>query len=392
MNQAAARLPGFGLLLLIWTVRGSILLGILFALAAPTPQRRTDSTIDDRVSLDPPQTVETVDSRVCVHTRLTDEVEETKIQQTLRLVREMGATWVVDFFPWSYVQPTPGEFDWTHHDIRIKHAENQGLRIIARLGLVPAWARDDGSGRTTPNYLPEDRYDDFARFVRAFVERYEGRVSHIIIWNEPNLNFEWGERPADPVAYTRLLQIAYEAAHAANPDIVVLGGALAPTLEPAGEAGAGWNDIDYLTQMYEAGAADAFDMLAVHNYGLISPPDDTPAPDILNFRRIELLREVMENYGDGHKPVMITETGWNDAPQYPYRVSPEQRISYTLEAFGFTAAAYPWLEALCVWQFRLPAPTQGYRDYFTLVSSEFDRKPIYFALQAYAKGEELPSW
>lgn len=335
------------------------------------------------VTLDPPKTVQTVDPRVCVHTRLTDEVEEWKIQETLRLVHQMGASTIVEFLPWAYVERTRGDYDWYQPDRIVKHAENQGLRVIARLGLVPAWARAEIETATL-NYLPEDEFESFANFVGAFVERYQGRVDHIIIWNEPNLDFEWGGRTPDPAAYTELLRLSYQAAKSANPDVVVMLAGLAPTLARPGEGG--WHDLDYLRRLYEAGAADYFDALAVHNYPFNRPPVAPPAEDVLNFRRVELIREIMVTYGDVDKPVYITETGWNDSPRYTYGVRPGERIAYTLEMYEFTQQTYPWLESICLWHFRLPAPTNNYYDYFTYVSTDFQLKPIYEALQSYARG------
>jgi hypothetical protein len=58
------------------------------------------------------RTVVTTNPLIGVHTRLTDEVEEWKVQRTLQMVREMGAPWIVEFFPWSYIEPRPGQFDW----------------------------------------------------------------------------------------------------------------------------------------------------------------------------------------------------------------------------------------------------------------------------------------
>ena len=84
-----------------------------------------------------------------------------------------------------------------------------------------------------------------ASYVSAFVEHFRGRVDHIVIWNEPNLSLEWGYRPVDPEGYTDLLRAVYPRAKAADPDVVVLGGALAPTLAPAGDP-EGMNDLDYL--------------------------------------------------------------------------------------------------------------------------------------------------
>lgn len=60
----------------------------------------------------PPRTVHTTHPIVSVHTRLTDEVEEWKIQRTLQMVREMGATTIVEFFPWAYYHAEHGGFAW----------------------------------------------------------------------------------------------------------------------------------------------------------------------------------------------------------------------------------------------------------------------------------------
>ena len=363
---------------------------VLWVLPQPILHNLTPEYTSPIVTFDPQQQVETIDSRVCVHTRLTDEVEEYKVQRTLQMVREMGASTIVELLPWAYVEREKGVYDWTHPDRIIDHAENQGLQIIVRLGIVPRWVPAEVNvGNATLNYLPNSKFETFAEYVGTFVERYRGRVDHIIIWNEPNLNFEWGGRAADPIAYTRLLQLSYEAAHAANPDIVVLNAPLAPTLAPPGGAEAGWDDLDYLRQMYEAGASDYFDAVAIHNYPFNHPPQDEPDPDVLNFRRLELMREIIVEYGDGDKPVFITETGWNDHPRFTYGVRAIQRINYTREMWTFTQENYPWLEGICIWNFRIPIATNSYPDYFTLIStSGFHPKPIYESIQAYARGWE----
>ena len=66
------------------------------------------------VHLGPPQTVEPLHPVVCTHTRLTDEVEEWKVQRTMQLVREMGAATIVEFFPWPYVEKQEGVYDWAY--------------------------------------------------------------------------------------------------------------------------------------------------------------------------------------------------------------------------------------------------------------------------------------
>ncbi len=318
-----------------------------------------------------------------VHTRLTDEVEEWKIKRTLQMVREMGAPWIVEYFPWGYYEPKKGVYNWAHPDVVVKHALNQGLTVIARLGFVPKWARPKDS---IVSYLDPEHYDDFGDFVYAFVEHYRGKIRYIIIWNEPNIALEWGYRPVDPEAYTELLKVAYRRAKEADPEIKVLAGALAPTLAPPGDPW-GMNDLDFLRSMYRAGAKDYFDILAVHSYGWTFPPDDPPAPDKVNFRRVELLRRIMEENGDAHKPIIITEGGWNDHPRWSKAVRPAQRVEYTIRAYEIALKEWEWCQALCLWAFRYPWATHTYQDYFTFVAVDFTPKPIYFEVQRYARGE-----
>ncbi len=304
------------------------------------------------------------------------------------MVREMGATTIVEFFPWPYIEPQQGVYWWDHSDMIVRHARAQGLTVIARLGMVPDWAQPYGSDKTADTsltYLEPDRFWDFGHFVEIFAEHYQDEIDHIIIWNEPNLAYEWGYQEVRPERYVSLLQFGYSAAHRANPDVTVLAGTLAPTLEPVGSPH-GMNEIDYLNQFFEWGGGETFDALAIHTYGFKFPPEEPPAPDVLNFRRAELLYDIMSAYGYGDKPVYITEAGWNDHPRWTKAVRPGQRITYSLGAFQYAEANWPWVEALCVWAFRYPRPTHNYPDYFTLVSPDFTPKPIYDELQAWARG------
>ncbi|MGQ9598642.1 MAG: beta-galactosidase [Anaerolineae bacterium] len=353
----------------------------LLSLLAGTPFRPV-------VSLGPPQTVESINPKMGVHTRLTDEVEPWKIKHTLEMVREMGAVWIVEYFPWAYYEPSPGRFNWSHADLVVDHARRQGLTVIARLGHVPEWARPDPEERvTTFTYLDEAHYDTFARYVQAFVEHFRGRVDHIVIWNEPNLSLEWGYRPVDPEGYTALLRAVHNRAKAANPEIVILGGALAPTLAPVGDP-EGMNDLDYLRRMLAAGAGEVMDGLAAHAYGWQFPPDAPADPKIVNFARTELLRQLLVEAGCPSLPIYVTEGGWNDHPRWTKAVRPAQRAAFSIRAYQKAAEEWPWCQAVVLWAFRYPRPANTYQDYFTFVTTDFIPKPIYFAVQRYARGEE----
>jgi hypothetical protein len=307
-------------------------------------------------------------------------VEAWKIKYTLQLVREMGAPWVVEYFPWAYHEKFPGVFEWSHSDLVVQNANRQGLKLIARLGFVPEWARPADSASS---FLAEEDYERFGDYVYAFVNRYRGQVDYIIIWNEPNLALEWGFQPVDPVAYTQLLRVAYRRAKEANPQVQVLGGALAPNLAPPGDEFA-MNDPDYLQGMLDAGAGEVMDGLAVHAYGWVYPPDDSPAPDVVNFRRVELLHQILVDKGYAALPLHITEGGWNDHPRWTRAVKPGQRIQYTIQAYQM-AQQWPWLESISLWAFRYPWSAKTYLDYFTFVTPDFIPKPIFEEVQRYAR-------
>ncbi len=327
----------------------------------------------------PQQTVRTTHPIFGVHTRLTDEVEPWKIKRSLEMVREAGASWIVEFFPWAYYHAEDGGIAWQHPDLVVEHAAGQGLKVVARLGLTPDWARPEDTPLT---YLDPGAYADFAQFAAEFAQRYAGTVTHVIAWNEPNLSYEWGYRKTPPAEYVELLKVFYPAVKEASPDTQVLAGALAPTLEPSDSPWA-YNDLDFLAGIYESGGADYFDGLAVHVYGLTFPALSEPDESILNFRRVELMREVMLAHDDADTPMIITETGWNDHPRWTLAVKPALRIQYTLDALQYAEVNWPYVEGVAIWAFRFPAPTKSYMDYYTLVTPEFVAKPIYHALQEY---------
>jgi hypothetical protein len=186
-------------------------------------------------------------------------------------------------------------------------------------------------------------------------------------------------RPVDAKAYVDLLKIAYRRAKQADPSVIVLAGALAPTLEPIGSA-AGLNDLTYLQRMYDAGAKGHFDALAAHAYGLTAPMTEGPDPNRVNFRRVELLRQIMIDNGDPAKPVYITEAGWNDSPRWNMAVKSAQRIEYTLAAYDW-AQQQDWIVMLAMWAFRYPHATRTYQDGWTWVTEDFQPKPIYTEVQ-----------
>ncbi|MBI5035657.1 MAG: beta-galactosidase [Chloroflexi bacterium] len=321
------------------------------------------------------------------------EVEEWKRDRTVRMAREAGIIWAKQQFSWEEIEKRKNQFDWDKSDQMIATFEKYGLQIIARLDRPPAWSHKD---KSIPQAPPDD-LNDYGDFVDAFVRRYRGRVNYIQIWNEPNIFPEWGNRPVDPWGYAELLRVAYARAKAANPNVRVLSAPLAITL------GEGWsadspywrnmNDLDYLRSMYAAGAKDNFDILSANAFGLKSTPDDSPDPNRLNFQRVVLARQIMEENGDAYKAVWINEYGWNAAPaDFPNdkliwgRVPEQQQADYTVRGITQARTDWQWVGVFNIWYFRQVGDITPDRAdyYFRMVDVDFTPRLIYLRLKEVA--------
>jgi hypothetical protein len=72
----------------------------------------------------------------------------------------------------------------------------------------------------------DDANNAWQAFVRNVAQRYP-LAAGIEVWNEENASTHWGGCPADPVRYTELLQRAYDAVKAVDPNMKVVTGGLA---------------------------------------------------------------------------------------------------------------------------------------------------------------------
>ncbi len=152
----------------------------------------------------------------------------------------------------------------------------------------------------------------FARQLAALARQ---RVDAIEVWNEPNLDREYGYGKVDPANYTNMLREAYRAIKAARRSTLVIGGGLAPTGAFGGGCTAnGCDDNFFLSRLARLGAARHMDCMgAHHNAGMIGPDqtDNAPVgnPDHHSWYFWGTLN-VTHNAFRGRLPVCWTELGY----------------------------------------------------------------------------------
>ncbi len=336
-----------------------------------------------------------------VNTFLYQEVEDTKIRLSLAAIKSAGFGFIREQVAWqefergqknSYWDERWQRSSWTNLDRLVRLVQEYGLQMVARVDYPPDWALPPGQ---TWHASPPADFADYGDFVYTLASRYRGQIKYYQVWNEPNLTIEWGQKPVDPAEYVRLLRVAYQRIKEADPQAVVIAAALAPTIE---QGPLNLSDLDYLRQMYEAGAKDYFDIASVNPYGLRSGPDDRSlAADDTNFSRPIQAREIMVQYGDAAKPIWASETGWCALPpEYPLppeygRTTLAQQGAYTARGYERVLREWPWLGAMFLWHFRMVdnrlASQQAY--YFGILGDDFSANPVYEDLKAAASAPPL---
>lgn len=349
-----------------------------------------------------------------INTFLEQEVEPAKREQQVQMIADAGFAWIRQQFPWEDIEihargdfsdrrndvDGDGQIDtisaWDKYDQIVALAESYDLSIMARLDNPPAWSH------AAPDVLsttPPDDLDDFVRYAAAVAERYRGRIRYYQVWNEPNIYPEWGDQPVDPLAYTDMLCRTYAALKAVDPSIVVISGALAPTVSLTGRD---LNDFIFLQRMYDAGAGDCFDVLSVQGYGLNSgPTDQRMRPTTVTFARSLYIRDLMVANGDADKAIWISEAAWNpiDSPEVPADVAnrenygvvtQEQAARYMPLAYQRAQAEWPWIGVINYWFFKRPADYERDQSwyYFRMVEPDFTPLPIYESMRAHIAAAE----
>ncbi len=155
---------------------------------------------------------------------------------------------------WAKCEPVPGgAYDWAWLDAIVDGCLAQGVRPWLQISYGhPGYPGGGGIGLAQGIPASPEALAANARWARALVERYRGRVTHYELWNEPDL---FGA--ITPEAYTDYFILLAGQVRAADPAAKIIGLALCHQ-EAYGDA--------FLARLAAAGRRDLLDEVTFHGY------------------------------------------------------------------------------------------------------------------------------
>lgn len=267
-----------------------------------------------------------------------------KARSTLAAIAASGAGYVrMDFCGDQTIgqtAPYPSP-KWNHYDpiIVALAAVHVTILPIVQQHCAPAYMHYDpsGSGRqtvSTPLY-----YAQWARAVAEHLKLFP-QIKRLELFNEPNIEGGW--YPGTP-AYANpngsgaapFMKAAYAAIKSANPNLMVVSGALAT----------GGHHIDsrtFLTNAYASGCRMhvCWDELSIHNYRWSAPGAATIANYAYEdrFDDYKDLQKIAVAHGDPVPKVMLTEWGYSTCEKLTVCFDPLVQALYLAQGLNLALA------------------------------------------------------
>lgn len=285
-----------------------------------------------------------------------------------------GAGWTRVFFRWDVVQPG-GPSDWKPTNVPDTFIEAEvaaGREIAAVLIGTPGWAAESGLSTAVP---PPEFWGDF---VFKIASQYKGRVTHWIIWNQPDINdpaspnFTWAGNEAD---YYHLLKEAYLKIKAVDPAMQVHLAGLTYT----------W-DQEQGTRQYLARLLDAIQAepeAANHNYYFDAVTYHLYYNPRQIYEVLTAVQETLEARGMGDKEIWLAETNAppSQDPLEPnlspgiFNITLEEQSAFVIQTSALALAGGADRIAF----YKLRSDTT---DPFGLLRSDGSRRPAFEAFRA----------
>jgi hypothetical protein len=211
--------------------------------------------------------------------------------------------WDKEPINWYEVETARGVYNWAAFDtIMNKLTANGVTDVLYTFGYTPLWATGGaGSIRGTFSCLPPTSNQDMIDFITTLATRYNGRIKHYEVWNEPSGTDFWCG------TLTQLVQVqndVYTTVKAIDPTATIH----TPVIQMSATGGDCNGGGTYgLTSFVNAlGNNSKFDVVDAHLY----PYPDSTYPEVspgTDYIQIANLKCGMAALGISSKPIWNTE-------------------------------------------------------------------------------------
>ena len=232
------------------------------------------------------------------------------------LMASSGVEAVRTDFAWAAIETAPGVYNWSGTDAIVGAAASHGLQVLPIVEFTPRWASSNPHGAYL--YYAPSNPATYAQFLTALIDRYgphgsfwsvnpqlaRDPVRAWQIWDEPaGTKYDWRSAPW-PSTYTRLLRTAYQAAHRADPGVVVVTGAVVAL------NGTNLTQWAETSALYRAGFKRYFDVLGVNAF---TGGHSAASSVSRSLEIVGRVRQVMRAHGGARTPIWVTEVTWTAA-------------------------------------------------------------------------------
>ncbi len=328
---------------------------------------------------------------------------------------------------WYNIEYSQGVYNSTYMS-RLDNAVNgliaRGIDPLVVVTSAPTWVTGAPSGDPSPsteppirstigpncdptktNCTPYNNVADYDSFLSYLMHCWLGKVHEYEIWNEPVGGWSWQSTFTtypdydvnNAIDYTTLLKSAYTTAKAIDPTVTILGGSL---------SGTDGNNQIFLSTMYQHGAKNYFDVLSQHYY--CDPPGHnwcayngtTASRNIIDPTTLAdtwktNIYPIMQQNGDGSKPVWVTETGYNTYTAGG-GITESEQATYLTQSYQ-VAQTLPNVKRLYWYEADSSDSGTNPESYYGIIEadmynanslpSNYRLKPAYTALQQLATGQ-----
>lgn len=308
------------------------------------------------------------------------------LERRLAAMQQAGIKWGRQDFTWRRIEQQPGQYSWEPYDALVDQCRRFGISLCVNLAYAPPFH----DPRT------EEGAQAYARFAREAAKRYAGKVTHWQIWNEPNGGFWNGT--ADQ--YARLLTVAGQAIHQANPEAKVLA------------INSAFCDVRFAETVLKQVPPDCYDIVCFHPYRPPNAPEDKfdwwmldqyvkswnkdrlgpdyPLVHMTYLEQAQAMKEVLKGLGVD-KPLWVTEICFN-SHIHPYGVN-ELRQADLLVRFYVLSVASQLVEKVFWWTL-LDGGTRQFdqADMVGIMRADFQPKYAYHAFGVMTRLLENTRW